>query len=130
MYLYQKKLLLLDKEFNDVRKQIKKLSGLFDNGDGSPDLDPKIIKIQLELAIGLVRLIKEHASYYIKLGKTFDALELAKKLLTHIERTDPGNAIKLLEEIDREWERISEVEITDCEIEPDNESQETEKSPS
>jgi len=150
MWLYQKKLILLEKEFNNARKTIKQLQELLAESQkvalenylrdigkesegqrGAVDKDEKSseeiqnpnnnagkvkvireldlkaflpgFKLQLDLAVGMIRLLKEQAGFYLKLGEKFDLTRLVEDMVREFSIRDKDMAIDVLVTIDSRW---------------------------
>jgi len=124
MWLYQKKLMQIDKEFENARQTIKSLQEILalrqgiplatdtrdrgkKSGGESEKIDPKIslrgIKLQLELAIGMIRLLKEQASYYIKVGENFDLAKFVDDLVNEFTIRDADTTIEVCNVIRKRW---------------------------
>ena len=127
MWLYQTKLVQLEKEFQNAGNTIKTLQkdlaqnqGIFlapgtrdnekkdeDEGPDKEPVDPKItmagIKLQLDLAVGMIRLLKEQAGFYLKLNENFDLIILVNDLVDEFSIRDREMTSEVLHSIDSRW---------------------------
>jgi len=127
MWLYQTKLVQLEKEFQNAGNTIKTLQknlaqnqGIFlapgsrdnekkdeDKGPDKEPVDPKItmagIKLQLDLAVGMIRLLKEQAGFYLKLNENFDLITLVNDLIDEFTIRDREMTLEILLLIDNRW---------------------------
>ena len=108
MWLYQKKLTELESDFKDAKDAIRKIQKALENPEGASEgadkeTDRATIKLRLDVALALVRLIKEQTAFYAKLGKKFDAFKLAEGIIYRLLSEDPGLAKRIVEDLNREW---------------------------
>jgi len=121
MWLYQTRLVQLEKEFDNAGNIIKTLQKNLAQGQGiflatgtrdnekkdEEPVDPKItmagIKLQLDLAVGMIRLLKEQAGFYLKLGENFDLITLVNDLVDEFTIRDREMTSEVLHSIDSRW---------------------------
>lgn len=109
MWLYQKRLISLEEDFEKVRKTLIELNEILgkckNNGE---DFDKTKIKLKLDLAIGRVRLIKEQASFYLKMGRSFDLISFLDEVIVEVEKFDEGLKDRIVKIIDDRWKSLEE----------------------
>jgi len=109
MWLYRARLLKLEKEFENARRIIKELEKFLAEASTENLGDPKgsgraEVKLRLDVAIGLVRLVKEQVAFYLKLGEKYDAIQLAEMLVEELKRRDEPLCREILGAIDARLE--------------------------
>ncbi len=111
MWLYQKRLISLEKEFEKVRETLIELNKILsDCKNNGEDFDKTKIKLKLDLAIGRVRLIKEQASFYLKMGRSFDLISFLDEVIVEVEKFDVGLKDRIVKIIDDRWRSLEESE--------------------
>lgn len=111
MWLYQKRMISLEKDFEKVREtfiELNEILGKCINND--EDFDKTKIKLKFDLAVGRVRLIKEQASFYLKMGRSFDLITFLDEVLVEVEKFDEGLKDRLVKIIDDRWRSLEESE--------------------
>jgi hypothetical protein len=99
MYLYQKRLLSLESEFEEIRKKIQALPGVLSGND---------IKNQLAVCTESIRLIKEQTAFYIKLGRNYDLLRLVEDILDAVRAEDPEMEDRIFDKVDLIWNEVQD----------------------
>ncbi len=103
MYQYQQRVLALEKQFHNARRNIKRL---LKQARFKPDsVAQAAVKTQLDLINALIRLIKEETAFFVKLGQLYDFSLLCDEFVELIHRRDPELAIELLNDINELWNR-------------------------
>jgi len=108
MWLYQLRLMRLEGEFEQARENLKEVQLELRESSGVPDdpdkkLDRTVVKLRLDTITGFVRLIKEQASFYLKLGETYDMVRFAEDLVDELGKIDPKLCERLMKIIDERW---------------------------
>jgi hypothetical protein len=104
MWLYQLKLCALDSEFVEATEKLKKLHEDLPEGPTcNKDFDKSLAKLRLDVAIGLVRIIKEHAAFYLKLRESYDWMRLAEEIMREVMKADPDLGSRILKTIKNRW---------------------------
>lgn len=109
MWLYEKKITELEEEFEHARATIRKvqedLANATGDGEGVPETpDRTTLKLKIDAAVGLARLIKEQTAFYMKVGDLYDAYRLLDDLLTEYRRFDERLTNNILKIIDEKWD--------------------------
>ena len=109
MWLYEKKITELEEEFENARSIIREVQEILENskgaGEGIPETpDRAKLKLKLDTAFALARLIKEQAAFYMKIGDLYDAFKLLKDLIDEFRKEDDELTDRVLDKIDNEWD--------------------------
>jgi predicted ATPase len=111
MWLYQKRLISLEEDFEKVRETIIELIAILgDCKNNGENFDKSKIKLKLDLAIGHVRLIKEQASFYLKMGRSFDLISFLDEVIGEVEKFDVDLKNRIVKTIDDRWKSLEESE--------------------
>jgi hypothetical protein len=103
MYLYQRRVLALEKEFRNARRELRRL---LRQARFKPDsVKSSAVKTQLDLINALIRSIKEETAFFVKLGQLYDFSRLCDDFLEMLKRQDPDLADSIIIEIDKIWTR-------------------------
>ncbi len=111
MWLYQKRLISLEEDFEKVRETIIELNKILGKCNNNGEyFDKTKIKLKLDLAIGRVRLIKEQASFYLKMGRSFDLISFLDEVIGEVEKFDIDLKDRIVKIIDDRWRSLEEGE--------------------
>jgi hypothetical protein len=101
LYLYQKRVLALEKRFDNARRQLDRLQ---EHIRYNPDAFSKeSVKCQLDAFRLLVRTLKDETAFYIKLGQIYDYVDLARRFFDLLMRRDPQLLDEILLEIGEQY---------------------------
>jgi hemerythrin-like domain-containing protein len=109
MWLYEKKITELEEEFENARAIIREVQEILENTERtdqkiSETPDRAKLKLKLDTAFALARLIKEQAAFYMKIGDLYDAFKLLKDLIDEFRKEDDELTDRVLDKIDNEWD--------------------------
>ena len=109
MWLYQARLLKLEKELEHARKAVRTLQEDLENASQTDMGSAKAsggtqAKLRLDTVVVLLRLIKEQMAFYLKLGEKYDVLQLAEGIIDELSRRDGELCREILAVIDSKWE--------------------------
>ena len=100
-WLYQRRLLDLERGFKVAREKIADLEHELKS---DPEKANKTaFKMRLDLVIGMARLLKEQAAFYLRLREFYDLASMRKDLVDEFRREDPELCAKIIERIDKRW---------------------------
>lgn len=103
MYLYQRRILALEKEFKKARRDLRRL---LQQARFRPDtVKGSAVKTQLDLVNALIRLTKEETAFFAKLGQLYDFSRLCDDFLEMLKRQDRELVRSIIVEIDKMWTR-------------------------
>jgi hypothetical protein len=101
--LYQERVLALNSEFNRLKKRVTRLSRPLAFSKGKDDLDR--VKAQLALISTELRILKEEASFCIKLGELYDIVVLRDAIEDFIKCQDPETALKMKSKLEEAYKK-------------------------
>lgn len=101
MYLYEKRLLALENEFEEIRLEIIGLSVKAEGSDESTDL--KDLKTKLAFCTERIRLIKEQTAFYVKLGEKYDILRLLEDFTDAVRNEDAELEARIFNLVCDKW---------------------------
>jgi len=101
MYLYQRRVLALEKEFNNARRDLRRL--LRQARYKPASVNSSALKTQLDLVNALIRLTKEETAFFVKLGQLYDFSQFCDDMIELLKRQDPELAGHMIKEIDDIW---------------------------
>ena len=109
MWLYKKRMVGLEKEFQYISGIIRRLQADIANIPAdNPELFESTfrakVKMELDLAIGMIRLLQEQGSFYLKMGEKFDYIKLVFDIADEFYRREPEMTLEVLVNIDTRWE--------------------------
>jgi hypothetical protein len=99
MWLYQKRILGLEEAFDRLRERMRKLS------DEPEELNNTEQKVQLDLVLVDLRVLKEQTAYYAKLGESYDLARFHIDLLDELRDRDPILALEIVHAIEARWKK-------------------------
>ena len=99
MWLYQMRILALEEAFDRLRKRVRKLS------EGPEELDNTERRVQLDLLLVDLRVLKEQTAYYVKLGESYDLARFHTDLLNELRDRDPILALEIVHAIETRWKK-------------------------
>jgi hypothetical protein len=106
--LYQERVLALNSEFNRLKRRVTRLSRPLAFAKGKDDLNR--VKAQLGLILTELRILKEEASFCIKLGELYDIIALADAIEDFIKCQDPETALKMKAQLEEAYKiRLEEA---------------------
>ncbi len=108
MWLYERRLIELEGEFenagNAIREIQENLADTEEAGQGAyQEVDRARVKLQLDAALGLVRLIKEQMAFYIRLGERYDCIRAVEAIVDELTKEDAALIERVLRKLDAEW---------------------------
>jgi len=103
MWEFQERILALEKEFADARRNLKRLLRQLRYAPDS--VAPEAVRAQLGLVNSLIRLIKEESAFYAKLGQLYDFSKLLAAFLNLFEYWDSDESEHYQEEMKKIWTR-------------------------
>ena len=106
-FLYQSRILALDKELYEARRHIKRLMRQTRYKPGS--VKSTAVKTQLDLVNSLIRLLKEETAFYVKLGQQFDSMKIMQIVTGILARRDPDMAVEIMVEADKLMREIEDT---------------------
>ena len=125
MYLYQTRLIKLEKEYENAKQSIRNLQKNLEDSEAVPEetsetldnkkaggsvadavpqpLDIPRIKIKVDLVISSIKIVKEQTAFYLKLCEDYDVVKLLEELVDELSDCDCGTCRKTLVKICRSW---------------------------
>ncbi len=108
MWLYQHKLIKLEEGFENARAIIGKLQEDLENGsegdmESDRAFDKAKVKFKLDMAVALIRLLKEQMNFYLKLCEDYDAVRLIEDLIDELGERNASLCEEILLAIDSRW---------------------------
>ena len=100
---YERRLMSLEWQFFKARRSIERLSSKISCNPGK--VEKANVKMQLDLAVGLIRLLKEQAAFYVKLGDVYDIVRFHEEFVQELERRDRALAAEIVEEMASRWSK-------------------------
>ena len=92
MWLWQTRVLALEKSFQQANKRLNRLIRRVEYNPGSVDF--KAVKTQLDLVKALTSLIREETAFYVKLGQLYDLTHLFDEICMIPDRQDPATVFE------------------------------------
>ncbi|MFH1675877.1 MAG: hypothetical protein ABIC40_02545 [bacterium] len=104
MFLYEKKLLELESEFDEVREKISVLEGqLYVTVEEAKKIDKVSVKLKMDLLTGEIRLLKERMSFYLKMKESYDLARFKEEFLAELDKEDKELCRKIIRRLKNRW---------------------------
>ena len=104
LYLFERRIAELEKEFTKTKKTVKKLRKKLENDPDS--LDKIHLKSHADLLTLQIRLLKEQTTFYVKLGEAYDVGKVLLQLVDELQKESPLLCAKI---IDRVNDRLTQA---------------------
>lgn len=102
IFLYEKRILALDSMFHKVRRQLERLTKRAWHSRDS--VDWKAAKYQLDMIKTLIRITKEEAAFFLRLGQLYDVMKFHNDLFGYLERRDPDLLHQILTDLNNQYQ--------------------------
>lgn len=103
MWLYQNRLLDLEKRYEQARQTTSEMRAKLAKADGETTIDFKAIKLELDILTVEVRLLKEQTAYYLKLDRFYDMAKLHAEFIEELRKIDPDRVVGIVERLNERW---------------------------
>jgi hypothetical protein len=101
LFLYEKRLLDLESDFNRAYKQVVDLSEQLP--PQTPDSGKDTLKMRLDTIKELIRLTCHKADLFMKLGPKYDVMKIHLEFMTILKERDPAMFREIVYEVDRRF---------------------------
>jgi hypothetical protein len=102
--LYEKRLIDLETHFENTRAKLQTLLEKLSSGPCGEDVKTDA-KLQLDMAVGIIRILKEEVAYCLKLGKLYDLARFHDEFVEALMHRNAALAMEITEELDKRWDK-------------------------
>ena len=106
VFLYEQRILALEKRFENVWRQMGRLQKGSFYATGKNYW--KMAKIRLDAFRLQVRMLKDESAFYVKLGQVYDVIKFHTEFFDFFLRRDPDLCKKMLDEFKEEQDNKEE----------------------